>query len=235
MIGRILQVWGRLKYLYRISPRVMIRRIFHKIIAPIYRREVCYVNLNTPKENNKVTDNKGTKCIVLKTPKSIQVWKNRISPLALFYKLESHLADDPESIVILATRPEFNGSGKTVIGYQMCQPNVFIAPGIKEKLPLNSLFIVHSEVFPEYRGQNVNRIIFSTTREFCRQNGLTKTLSVVSAHNQPSIEAIKKATGVRIIAKFESLSLFFGLYRFVTPIEEIKKAVEDHETESIRK
>ncbi len=230
MSGRIQQEWDRLKYLYQINPRVMIRRIVHKMIAPIYRHEVGYVTFNTPM-NHGYTDDKGTECVILKTPESLQAWKNRISPSVLFYKLESHLADDPESIVILATRSDFSGSGKKVIGYRMCQPNVFVFPGIKEKLPLNSLFTIHTEVFPEYQRQKVNQVMTTTTHEFCRQKGLTKILGVILAHNQPSIETLKQVKGARIIARFESLSLFFGLYRFSTPLDEIKKAIEHHEKE----
>jgi len=230
MLSRILQIWDRLKYLYRINPRVMIRRIVHKIIAPIYRHEVGYITLNGPLAH-KETDNKGTKCIVLNTPESLHAWRNGISPLLPFNTLERHLADDSESIVVLATRPDFSGSGKKVIGYRMCQPNMFVAPGIKEKLPLNCLFIIHTEVFPEYQRQKVNRIMRSTTNEFCRQKGLTKVLGVILTHNQPSIKSYKYLKGGRIIGKFESLSLLFGLYRSVTPLDEIKKAIEDHDAE----
>jgi hypothetical protein len=118
MLGRIQQVWDRLKYLYRINPRVMIRRIFHKMIAPIYRHEVGYVTYNCPRDL-KYSDSKGTECIVLKTPESLQAWKNRISSSILYQKLDGHLAGDPESFVILALRPDPEGSGKKVIGYRM--------------------------------------------------------------------------------------------------------------------
>lgn len=228
MSERFQQVWDRLGYLYRINPWVMIRRVFHKMVAPVYRHEIGYVTYNGLMEHN-YTDKKGTECIVLKTPESLQGWKNRMLPSALFHKLERHLANDPESMVILATRPDFSGSGKKVIGYRMCQPNVFVAPGIKEKLPLNSLFIVHTEVFREYQRQKVNQVMVSATHEFCRQNGLKKILGVILAHNQPSIKTLKQVKGARIIARFESLSLFFGLYRFSTPLDEIKKVIEDHD------
>ncbi len=159
--------------------------------------------------------------------------KDRIPPLVPFHKLERHLADDPESIVILATRPDFSGSGKKVIGYRICQPNVFVFPGIKEKLLLNSLFVTHTEVFPEYRRQKVNQMMRSATFGFCRENGLTKVLGVILAHNQPSIKSQKHSKGGSVIGKFESLSLFFGLYRSATPLDEIKKAIEDHESNGI--
>ena len=230
MLSKILQAWDRLRYLYRINPKVMIWRIVHKIIAPIYWHEVGYVTFNCLM-NHKYTDNKGTECIILKTPESLQDWKDRIPPLVPFQKLEGHLADDPESFVILAMRPDSSGSGKKVIGYRMCQPNVFVFPGIKEKLPLNSLFTIHTEVFPEYQRQKVNQVMTTTTHEFCRQKGLTKILGVILAHNQPSIETLKQVKGARIIARFESLSLFFGLYRFSTPLDEIKKAIENNEKE----
>lgn len=233
MLGRILQFWDRLKYLYQINPAVMIRRIFHKMISPVYRREIGYVTYN-PKiwEREKYVEDRGTECIVLKTPESLQAWKKRISPLTLFRKLERYLADEPGSIVILATRPESGASGKRVIGYHMCQPNVFVAPGIKEKLPINTLFISHTEVFLEYQRQGVNRIVFDKTADFCRENGISSTVGFVSAHNQPSIEASLKAKGLILVAKFESLSVFCGLYRSATSIEEIRKAIEDYDRRS---
>jgi hypothetical protein len=207
----------------------MIRRIFHKTISPIYQHEVGYVTFSRPMVRD-YRDDKGTECIVLKTPESLQAWKNRISSLIVFQKLDEHLKGDPESFIILAARPDSGGSGeKKVIGYRLCQPNVFVAPGIKQELPLNSLFVVHTEVFPEYQRQKVNYAMVSMTHECCRQNGWTKILGLILAHNKPSLEVLKQVKGASAIARFESLSLFFGLYRRSTPLDEIQKTIESHE------
>ena len=76
-------------------------------------------------------------------------------------------------------------------------------------------------------------MMFRTTHEFCRRNGFTKTLSLTLTYNQPSITAIKQIKYAGVIAKFETRSLLFGIYKSAILLEGIKKSVEEHDIESI--
>lgn len=229
MSTKLLKIWHRLKYLYQISPKVMIKRLAQKTIAPIYRHEVGYITLRDESEFSlaKHKDSKGTECIVLKTTESLQIWENKISTLIPVKELKRYLADEHGSIVIFATRPDSNGAEKKVIGYRKCQQGVFTALGIKGKLSPDTLFVLYTEVLPEYRGQRVNRIMMDATQEFCQQNGLKKMVGVILSHNQPSITHSMRWKHGSIIGKVELLSLFSGLYKRATPWDEIKKTIED--------
>jgi len=229
MSTKLLKIWHQLRFLYQISPKVLIRRLAQKIIAPIYQHEVGYISLRNESDFSlaKYKDSKDTECIVLNTTESLQIWENKISTLIPVKELKRYLADEPGSIVIFATRPVSNGSEKKVIGYRMCQQGVFTAPGINGKLSPDTLFVLYTEVLPEYRGQRVNRIMMDTTQEFCQQNGLKKLIGVILSHNQPSIKHSMRWKGTRIIGRVELLSLFSGLYKRATSWDEIKKTIDE--------
>lgn len=217
-----------MKYLYKISPIVMVNRLLKKTIAPIYRHDVGFIILTYVFVYEKDKNNKGTECIVLTTPESLKLWEDKISNLIPVGELKKHLAVDKGGFVILATRPNSNGLGRKVVAYRKGHQRLFSHDwGIKGKLPTGTAFINHSEVLPEYRGQRISKILAHATLDYCRQNNIKKYFGVIGSHNQPSLKhSLRRKDKGRIIGKIELFSLLGGLYKHVTPWNDVKKIIE---------
>ena len=229
MLKKINQKWQHLKYLNKISPIVMVNRLVKKIIAPIYKHEIGYITLRDEFDIRKYNDNTETKCVVLKTPVSLEVWEKNISNLIPVNKLKKRLADGIGSFVIFATRPNSSGSGRKVVAYRKVQQGVFYDDRwrIRGKLSPDTLFTNNIEVLPEYRGQRINRMMMDAADNICRRNGINKVIGVIESYNQPSIKHTLKWKGSRIIGKIEIFSLFGGLYKRVTSWDEVKEVIEN--------
>ena len=228
MLKEISRKWHRLKYLYKVSPIVMVNRLVKKIIAPIYRHEVGYITLTDEFVNPIYKDNRETEGIVIKTPESLKVWENEIINLIPIRELKKHLADEIGNIVIFATRPNSSGSERKVVAYRKIQQGGFSYRwGIKGKLSSDILFISNTEVLPEYRGQRISRMLMDATQDYCRQNRIGKYIGVIGSHNQPSITHALRWKGTKIIGKIELFSLFSGLYMRVTSWDKVKKIIDN--------
>jgi ribosomal protein S18 acetylase RimI-like enzyme len=234
VLTKILKKWHWLIYWYHISPKVMIKKLAQKTIAPIYQHKIAYITLRKPIDfslpNHK---NLCTECTVLKTVEFFQKFENKKPDLfpvfenVSFSELKRGLSDYPDSIVILAVRPDSSGLQNKIIGYRWCQVGIFSAFGVKYNTSHDILYVLNTEVLPEYRGQRINQIMMEATHQYCRQNRLNKIVGVIETYNLPSLKQILRWKEAKIIGKFEMLSIFGGLYRRVTPWDKVKEYLEN--------
>lgn len=235
MLSYILEKWQRVQYLYYgIGFKDMTLRIAQKIISPLYQHEVGYIIVRNVQARDPlvpqsgVKDNVGTECIILETLESLRCVECEIPSPITVNKLKSHLVHGSESIIVLARRPNSTGSGNEVVGYRTCQRGIFFTPWLKKSLSSDILFVLDTEVLPQYRGQRIQHIIRAATYEYCQINGLKKICGVVLAHNRPSIVAHTRASEEKIaVGTVELVSVFGGLFKWVTPWEKIKIALEN--------
>jgi GNAT superfamily N-acetyltransferase len=92
--------------------------------------------------------------------------------------------------------------------------------------PTNIIFAIHMEILPKYRGQRIGDVIHIARYEYCRREGIKSVCFVILSYNRPSIKNVR-LPGYRIAGSIELISIFGGLYKRVTPWEEIRKAIEE--------
>jgi len=224
---KILRLFDRLNYLYKIGFKVMMKRLAKNAISPIYRHETGYITVRGQDSFpvNEYLDTRGTDCIIFETAEAIREWENRVSLSIPYQSLYGHLCNTPHSMVIFAIRPTKDGSSRKVVGFRYCQKGVIIFLDFKKSLPMDILFVNHTEVLPKYRGQRVNRLMMNKTNEYCLQNGLTKIIGVISAHNIPSVKQNIRWKGAGVIGIIELKSWLGGIYKSTTSWDDIEKAI----------
>ena len=212
-------------------------RVAQRIIRPLYRHEVAYIIVRNVEDRDALDskdrekDDMGAECaecIVCETLESLRDVENEI-PSVWIDEIKSHLACGRERIVVLARRPIATGSGKTgktVVGYRTCERGVFFALGLGGRVSSDILFVHHTEVLSEYRGQRVQQAIRAATHDYCQGNGSKKICGALLAHNKPSKLAHTRNRQDTIVGTVELVSVLGGLVRRITPWEKIKDVIQ---------
>lgn len=234
MVNYILRNWQRMQYLYRgIGLKGTTLRATQKIISPIYRHEVGYIIVEYVEERDfhtpqsRTEDHAQTEYLVLETPESLREVMSEIPSTTMIDRLRKHLSAGPGRIAILLYQPTATGSRKQFIGLRTLARGQFIAPRLTAKVSDNILFVCDNEILPQYRGQRLAEKLRNATREYCRRNRLNKICGVIMSHNLPSIAVVRRNKYAMIAGTYELRSLFGGLFKSSTSLENIRSIIED--------
>ena len=192
------RAWQRIRYLRRgIGVRRTVSRVCRKVIAPVYRYETGYVVVRDVPERsssdrlNEGGENRVDDCVVLDSLDDLRAVERYIPKSISISNVRSHLALDPGSVVILARHSGAGALGDGVVGYRTCRRGQFSAFWVEGRIADDVLFVVNTEVLPQYRGKRIQSRIRAATFEYCRRRGIRKICGHVSAHNRPSIVAVR--------------------------------------------
>jgi hypothetical protein len=123
-------------------------------------------------------------------------------------------------VVCLARRPRPNGAGSLVVGYEIAERGVFSALGRRIRVSGDVVFSHYVEVLPEYRGQRIHRLLFSTRDNYFRQRQGRVVCGVCAPHNHASLQALRR-DGASIVGTVERISVLRVFVLSYTPIDRI--------------
>ncbi|MEN8243429.1 MAG: GNAT family N-acetyltransferase [Thermodesulfobacteriota bacterium] len=225
----ILNTWEKIRYQYRgVGFAKTIIKIAYKILSPIYRHDTYYIAVETIHTDipgaNKI-NNSEIECVVHEKSDRFRLCEYKTIPSIPMNKIKK-LLENPNSISIIAFRQDRIDPEKKIVGFRICEPGIFYAPGVKFRVSPAILAIIHTEVLPKYRGQKINAILWKATYEICQQREFTKAYGLISIHNYQSLKSHGKLGEIKAEKKFELFSFAFGLHKRYTPPNEVKKLLE---------
>jgi GNAT superfamily N-acetyltransferase len=132
---------------------------------------------------------------------------------------------DQGCTLILARARKKDETGKEIAAYSILERGGFSAAGIKGRISERVLFIHHTEVAREYRGQRIAQELTSIMKEYCRSRGIGASCTAHRIGNIPSQRAFGRITSSRFLCHAVRVSLFRGLFVWHTPWRKIESAI----------
>ena len=162
----------------------------------------------------------GTECLIVDSPEALDAFAADIcvSFRDSVAALKARLARG--CVVCLARRPRSNGAGSVVVGYEIAERGIFSALGRRIAVSDDVIFSHYVEVLPEYRGQRIHRLLFSTRDHYFRQRGGRVVCGVCAPHNHASLQALHR-DGATIVGTVERISLLRVFVLSYTPSHRI--------------
>lgn len=225
----ILNIWEKIRYQYRgVGFTKTIIKIASKILSPIYRHDTYYIAVETIHSEipgaNKI-NNSEIECVVYEKSDRFRLCEYKIISSIPMNKIKK-LLENPNSIIIIAFRQDRIESENNIVGFRICEPGIFYAPGVKIRVSPETLAIIHTEVLPKYRGQNINAILWKATYEICQRRKYKKAYGLISTHNYQSLKSHGKLGEIKAEKMFELFSFVFGLHKRYTLSNEVRKLLE---------
>jgi hypothetical protein len=165
-----------------------------------------------------------TQCVIIETAEKLQRYASefrlpfRDSVESLKMRLEQ------DCVVILVRGVAKDGGGQEIVGYSIMELGGFSAAGIKGRLSHDTVFVHHTEVALEYRGQRIAETISRARNEYCRANGIKKSFTAHTTGNVSSERAFRRF-GSRVLCYAVRVSFFRGLFVWQTPWRTIERAI----------
>lgn len=218
----------------------MLRRVLHKIIAPIYCSETAYLTLTCFDENDLSTveddfhDQHGTECVLLTCLEELEEFSHEIQLPIEIDDLIEYFESGSNRLVILARRDNPNADGKRVIGFRTLVRGHFThwSGRLEGKLPDDMLMISSSFVIPECRGQQAQIVMRAMTHGYAYKNGMRRLVGAVMSHNIASLRSHRNhrnAASARLLGPIKMVSIFGGFYKKMTPMSEVVRMLEHPE------
>ena len=205
-------------------PRTRLAHLTRALTMSVFSRQRQFITLK-PLDGDAgspappLTDGR-TECLIVDSPEALDDLATEIS--ASFRDsvaaLKARVARG--CVVCLARRPRVDGAGSVVVGYEIAERGVFSALGRRIAVSGDVVFSHYVEVLPEYRGQRIHRLLFSTRDSYFRQRGGRVVCGVCAPRNHASLQALRR-DGATIVGTVERISLLRVFVLSYTPSDRI--------------
>ncbi|HYE90406.1 MAG TPA: hypothetical protein VEA38_05270 [Terriglobales bacterium] len=166
----------------------------------------------------------GVECVIVDSP-------DALSPLA--HEIPAGFRDSAEElerrvsagcVLCLARAKRDDGTGMTVIGYELAERGVFSALGRRVPVAHDVVFSHWAEVLPAYRGRRVHGLLFAVRDAYFRDQGATVVCGVCTPQNRASLHALRR-DGAEVVGAVERVTLLRSFAAWQTPVERIEAAI----------
>ena len=98
---RLPNIFDRVRYLARISNKILTIRFVKKLFSPLYRHEIGHITLRDRDSfsYDRYVDDKNTESVVINTESGLKVWEGGMSKLIPLKSLLRHLSENQHNIV----------------------------------------------------------------------------------------------------------------------------------------
>lgn len=214
------------------QPRTRLGQLTRALMMSVFSRQRQFITLKSldadaDAQAPPLTDGR-TECLIVDSPEALDGLAPDIC--ASFRDsvgmLKARLARG--CVVCLARRPRVNGAGSVVVGYEIAERGVFSALGRRITVSGGVVFSHYVEVLPEYRGQRIHRLLFSTRDRYFRERGGRVVCGVCAPHNYASLQALRR-DGAIIVGTVERISLLRVFVLSYTPSDRIAQLFDGAE------
>lgn len=206
------------------QPRTRLGQLTRALIMSVFARQRQFITLKSldvdaDLQAPPLTDGR-TECLIVDSPEALDTFAADIcaSFRDSVATLKARVARG--CVVCLARRPRVTGAGSVVVGYEIAERGVFSALGRRIAVSGDVIFSHYVEVLPEYRGQRIHRLLFSTRDSYFRQRGGRVVCGVCAPHNHASLNALRR-DGATIVGTVERISLLRVFVLSYTPSDRI--------------
>ena len=206
------------------QPRTRLGQWTRALTMSVFSRQRQFITLksldaDTGSQAAPLTDGR-TECVMVDSPEALDTLAAGIcaSFRDSVATLKARVARG--CVVCLARRPRVNGAGSVVVGYEIAERGIFSALGRRITVSDDVIFSHYVEVLPEYRGQRIHRLLFSTRDNYFRQRGGRVVCGVCAPHNHASLQALHR-DGAIIVGTVERISVLRVFVLSYTPADRI--------------